>query len=302
MSRAQPIRELVTREGLRLLHKGVMRPLFPLAFQRRWIVGVSFLAPLPRSANVERVELAPVPTRKLTSSGTEETNGAILYLHGGGYVTGSWRTQKTIGMGLGKAAALPVYMPEYRLAPEHPFPAARDDALASYQWLLEQGLEPSSIVLAGDSAGGGLALSTALAIRDEEMPQPGALYLISPWVDLTMSNPSVEAKRRKDAALHVEWVGQDAAAYAGPAALDDPGVSPLFADHAGLPPTLIHAGSEEIFVGECRELAERLRVAGVDSELIVFDGMWHEFQVHAPLLRRSVEALDAAGAFIRAYA
>ena len=299
MNASQRALEIANREALRLVHKTIM-PRLPTPAQRRWLDAVALLAPLPRDVSAEPAADAPFPTKRIAAAEAREEDGAILYLHGGGFVTGSWKTQKTIAAGLSRSSGRPAYMPEYRLAPEHPFPAALDDALATYGWLLERGVEPASIVISGDSAGGGLALAAAHAIRDETLPMPGALYLVSPWVDLTLSSPSID--RVADPTLNVAWVGGGARAYAGSADPSDPRISPLFAEQAGLPPVLIHAGSEEIFVDECRDLADRLEAAAVDVELKVYDGMWHEFQVHAPLVRRSTEALEAAGEFIRANA
>lgn len=243
---------------------------------------------------------APVPTDRVLPSGARSER-TILYLHGGGYVVGSARSYRAFTGRLALAAGAEVVAPEYRLAPEHPFPAARDDAIATYEWILEQGAEPSAVAIAGDSAGGGLTIATALAIRDAELPLPGALYVNAPWLDLTLSSETIASKRRADPILRTAWLRQAATAYAAGTPKTDPGVSPLFADFAGLPPTLIQVGSEEVLLAEAGQLAERMRDAGIDVELTVYDGLWHDFQLQAPVLRRATEALEAAGEFIRSY-
>jgi acetyl esterase/lipase len=230
-----------------------------------------------------------------------EPESAVLYLHGGTYCVGSWRVYEGLITHLAVAAEAAVYAPNYRLSPEHPHPAALDDALDAYRWLLERGVSPNRIALAGDSAGGGLALATAVAIRDSELPPPASLVLISPWVDLRCDSPSMTHNVRIDPLLRPSWSRACAAMYLGQHDPADPACSPLFATHEGLPPTLIQVGSDEIILDDSTRLAERCRKAGVDVTLQKFDGLWHEFQIHVGMLEAADEAVADIGTFLDAH-
>ena len=246
-------------------------------------------------------DMGGVPARRLRSTNAN-SHQVILYLHGGAYILGGPISHGNVAAQLGHAAGAEGYFPDYRLAPEHPFPAALDDALAAYRWLLAQGHAPHNIIIAGDSAGGGLTLATAVAIRDSQMPQPAALVLISPWVDLTLSGESINSRASRDPLLRPSWLRWGAKAYCGGEDASHPGCSPLFADLAGLPPMLIHVGSEEILLDDSLRLEQRAKEAGVKVRLHVYENMWHDFQAHIGVLPESDAAFAEIGAFIQQHA
>ncbi len=221
----------------------------------------------------------------------------LVYLHGGAYCFGSARTHRALTCHLALAMDCGVFSVDYRLAPENPYPAALEDALTAYRAVASGGQAP---LLAGDSAGGGLALSAAIALRDAGEPeQPPGLLLISPLVDLTGSGESRRTNDRKDALLRNGSLSRNGPAYAGGIDLADPRVSPINADLAGLPPTLIQAGTHELLLSEGTELAARMQAAGTPSELQTFDGMWHDFQLHAGMMRESDEAVAKIGVWAK---
>jgi epsilon-lactone hydrolase len=214
---------------------------------------------------------------------------AVLYLHGGAYCVGSPATHRAITSHLAREAGATVFAVDYRLAPEHPFPAASEDALAAYCWLLDNGYQSDHIFLAGDSAGGGLALATAMQIRDRSLPPPGGLLLLSPWVDLTLTDRSAE-EQRHDVMLTWATLDHAAAQYAGDQR-HHPLASPLFADLAALPPTLIIVGTDEILFGDAERLFDQLTVAGTSCQLSVYEDMWHVFPVQAGALTTANQAI-----------
>jgi phosphinothricin tripeptide acetyl hydrolase len=191
-------------------------------------------------------------------------------------------------------------LPDYRLAPEHPFPAAVDDAVAAYRWLLDRGQTPERMVLAGDSAGGGLTVATLLALRDRGLPLPAAGVCISPWVDLTLSGASYDAKAATDPIVTRDGVTEMARAYLGQTEARTPLASPLFADLSGLPPLLIQVGSEEVLLDDSVALAKRAKTAGVDATLEIWPSMIHVWHWFLPMLDEAQAAIDVIGAFVQA--
>ena len=202
---------------------------------------------------------------------------------------------------LAVAADAQVYAPNYRLAPEHPYPAALEDAVAAYRWLLGTGVPPSRIALAGDSAGGGLAFATAIAIRDSDLPAPSALALISPWLDLRCDTPSMTKNAGIDPMLRPAWSRACSTMYRDGRDPDHPGCSPLFAAHQDLPAVLIQTGTDEIIVDDSIRLEASCREAGGEVTLQVFDGLWHDFQTHAGILEEADEAIGEIAAFLDAH-
>jgi monoterpene epsilon-lactone hydrolase len=221
----------------------------------------------------------------------------ILYFHGGAYVTGSLLSSRVLASELAFETGFRVLSFEYRLAPEHPYPAALEDALDVYGHLLSCGVDPEDIVFAGESAGGGLLLCTALALKDRGMPLPSALVCLSPWTDLEMKGESIEINAKSDPLLTHEYLKSSAAMYAGGQSLALPYISPVNGDFSGLPDVLIHAGSDEILLDDARLLRERLAGCGVKADLKVFEDMWHVWHIFD--IPEAHEALAGIGDFIR---
>ncbi len=228
-------------------------------------------------------------------------DAAILYLHGGGYVLGSPASHRGLVAQLARAAGTLAFALDYRLAPEHRCPAAIDDAFAAYEQLLDRGFAPQRIAIAGDSAGGGLALATALRIREQGRPAPAALVLISPWLDLTQSGESYATRAALDPVLTKQALEDFAADYVGPDG-DRRGIgaSPLFADLKGLPKTLTQVGDAEILLSDAERFHERALAAGVSSELETAADMTHVWHIFYPILEPARAAIERAGRFVRA--
>jgi acetyl esterase/lipase len=188
---------------------------------------------------------------------------------------------------------------DYRLAPEHPFPAALDDALAAYRWLLAEGADPRRIAVMGDSAGGGLAFSLLLRLRDQGAPLPAAAVALSAWTDLALTGASLRLNAAADPMLNAEDLPKLAACYLASADPRDPYASPLYGDATGLPPTLIQAGSDEILHDDSTRMADRLRAAGCEVELEIWPRMPHAWHLFAPVLPEARRAIERIGAFVR---
>lgn len=230
--------------------------------------------------------------------GVDTAEHVVLHLHGGAYVLGSPESHRGLAAALSRTSHAQVFMPRYRLAPEHRFPAALDDALAAYRWLVEErGFPTERIAISGDSAGGGLALATLFAARDAGLPLPSCYLGLSPWTDLAATGASMTALDGTDPWLSADMVLPASRAYAGDAALDHPLVSPLYGEFEGLPPMLVHVGSDEILYDDSVRLVERARAAGVDASLGCFPGLWHVFQAFP--LPESRTSLRELGAFVR---
>jgi epsilon-lactone hydrolase len=225
-------------------------------------------------------------------------NKVFLYLHGGGYALGSKATHRALVAEIARQVGFCALIPEYRLAPEFPFPAALNDALRCYEWLLETGHDPSDIVIGGDSAGGGLALATMIAARDKGLPLPAAQVLISPWVDLTVSQPSIYKFMEKTPMFYLREMKVWARNYADEHALDHPLISPLYADLQGLPPILLQMSDTEVLVDEDLLLAERAQAAGVPVDLQVSHGLMHVWHIYWRYLEQAREAITRIVTFI----
>jgi epsilon-lactone hydrolase len=253
--------------------------------------------PTPADVAIDHVAAPTRPAEWLTPPGVRG-NAVLLYLHGGGYVIGSPRSHRHLAAALARASGARALLLDYRLAPEHPFPAALDDAVAAYGWLLAQGVDARHLVVAGDSAGGGLTVATLLALRDQGLPLPAAGVCISPWVDLTCSGASYTSKAAVDPIVTSDGVAMMAKAYVGAGDPKAPLVSPLFADLRGLPPLLVHVGSDEVLLDDALGLAERARRAGIDVNVEEWPAMihvWHWFQ---PMLEEAERAIADIGAFV----
>ena len=257
------------------------------------------LTVLPKGARFQPVDAGGVKAEWMEMPQVNRDR-VFLLLHGGGYSSGSPRTHRKLAANLSRAAFARVLTPEYRLAPEHPFPAAIKDAIKVYGWLLDQGIPAANIVVGGDSAGAGLALSMLLALRDAGAAMPRAAVLMSAWTDLTVSSPSHAANKKLDPQVTREGLRKAGELYIGKHDPALPQASVLFADPRGLPPLLLQVGGDEVLLDDSRIFAERARAAGVDATLRVFDGMWHVFQAHAPEVPEAQAAMNDIAAFIRA--
>ena len=256
------------------------------------------LATVPEDVTWSDFDAGGVPARHVAAPGVRDDRG-VLYFHGGGYVAGGLDSHTELMGSLARACRAPVLGIDYRLAPEHPYPAAVDDAVASYERLLGNGIDPARVVIGGDSAGGGLTLACLLALRSAGTPLPAGAILISPWTDLSGSGASMQGRLAADPMLSGDLLAPMAAAYAGEAELTDPGVSPLFGDLAGLPPLLVQVGDDEVLLDDSTRLAARAEAAGVSAQLHVFEGAFHVFQMF-PALPESREALAEMGRFFDA--
>jgi monoterpene epsilon-lactone hydrolase len=268
--------------------------------QRQQLRALVSAQPLPAEVNVTAAELGGVPTADITVDGVESRH-VVLYFHGGVYVIGDAFLAAELASQVGRRAQAKVISVDYRLAPEHPYPAAIDDALAAYQALLDDGVAPSDIAFAGESAGGGLAIATLVNAGVCGLPMPAAAYLMSPYVDLTLAGTTMETRRAADPLLSRELLEPRVADYV---AGEDPAhglISPLFADLSGLPPLLIQAGTHEVLLDDALRLARQAANADVEVTLDIIPGVPHVFQAYHPILDEAAAALDRARQFLVAH-
>lgn len=254
--------------------------------------------PRPEGTTCEPIVAAGVPCEWIVCRGAG-AHGTLLYLHGGGYVMGSLNTHRGVVANISAASGLRGLAVDYRLGPEHPFPAAVDDATAVYRWLLARGTAPETIVIAGDSAGGGLTMATLVALRDAGDPLPAAGVCLSPWVDLACSGDSMHSKAAVDPMVQRDRLLRMAEAYLGGGDARAPLASPLYADLRGLPPLLVQVGTRETLLDDSTRLASRARAAGVDVVLEPWDDMIHVWQAFAPLLPEADRAVARIGEWVR---
>ena len=266
--------------------------------QRERLESLAKYQPMPPHVDVQQTKAGNVLVEWLRPTGTG--NGqALLFFHGGGYTMGSCNTNRAIASRVAIASATPSLIFEYRLAPEYPFPAALEDALAAHRWLSSRGISPQKIVFVGGSAGGGLAIATALSLRDNGDPLPAAIVCISPWVDLELTGESITTRAGVDPLMNREYLQSHAARYIGDHDPRSPLISPIYADLHGLPPMLIQVGDYETLLSDSVRLADQARNANVDVTLDTWEGMWHFWHLSARLVPEGKKAIDRAGAFIR---
>ena len=256
--------------------------------------------PLPADVTTSSGSLGGIPVVNVEVAGADHAS-LIFYLHGGAYAIGTAASSVGLASDLARRAGARLVTVDYRLAPEHPHPAAIDDAVAAYRGLLDSGVAASAIAIAGESAGAGLAAATLVALKHAGLPQPSAAVLMSPWADLTLSSESISAKAAVDPALTPEGLWRRAADYVAAGDRRSELVSPIFADLTGLPPLLIQAGSHEILLGDATRLAARAAAADVAVRLEVTPGVPHVFQGFAAMLDEGDAALTKAGEFLRAH-
>lgn len=254
--------------------------------------------PLPEGMTTEPVTAGGVPGEWVRAESTDP-HKVVYYLHGGAYVRGSTETHRGLTGRIAAEGGVRVLAVDYRLGPEHPFPAAVDDALAGYRWLLGQGVAPGKIVVAGDSAGGGLALALLVALRDAGDPLPNSAVLLSPWTDLTASGHSIEARAEIDPFIAKQYLLDMAQMYLGGANPRDPLASPVFAELHGLPPLYIQVGTAETLYDDATRIEEKVKAAGGQATLEPWEDMIHAWHLFAPVLPEGRQAIEKIGAFLR---
>lgn len=253
---------------------------------------------IPEDVRCQPLDADGVPAEWVATP-RAQNDKVVFFLHGGGYSSGSINTHRELASRISRAAGARVFLIDYRLAPEHPYPAALEDSLTAYRWLLSDGANPAHIVIAGDSAGGGLTVATLVALRDAGGPLPAAAVCLSPWVDMEGNSESRRTKAGLDPSVRPDDVASQAKAYLGGADPKTPLASPLYADLHGLPPLLIQVGGAEILLDDSTRLAERARTAGVNATLEVWDEMPHVWQFFAFMLPEGQQAIDRIGEYIR---
>jgi epsilon-lactone hydrolase len=292
--RFQLKREVITRETS------------TVALRKQHAEGAKKLGPIPSSVAVSAVKIPGLPeglaAEWIHPAGSADLPGpkdkAIFYTHGGGYVSGNCEDHRMHVAKFVRDAGVGALLYDYRLAPEHPFPAAMEDTLTAYRWLLEQGVRPENLLIAGESAGGGLCLASLLAIRDEGLPLPAAGVALSPWTDLKCSGSSYRTNAMRDISTLGSW-DVWGSYYVGE---NDPGmpwISPLYGDLHGLPPVMIQVGDHEILLDDALRFAEKARAAGVEVSLHVWEGMVHCFPLLAPLFPEATQAWEETIAYIQ---
>ena len=289
----------IVKGFLRSLVKPMFGPPLSYPLQRSWLNAMTALNFAPKQTQRAALNVAGVPVQRVsnTADAGAATDNIILYLHGGAYCAGTAKSHAGLTAHLAKKCQAQVFVPEYRLAPEHPFPAAIDDCLSCYEWLLAQGHEPANIILAGDSAGGGLVMATALRLKEKNLAQPAGLVLISPWVDLTLANRQ-QVSDKIDPLLR--WSTLDVATQCYLNGIDrkDPLASAIFADLSDLAPMLIQVGSEEILLGDAQRLYDQAKKYQVDVSFNLYQQGWHVFHLQAGLINMADQAIDEISQFM----
>lgn len=248
--------------------------------------------------NVETAEVTGLRAEWLRPR--QATPGKVLlYLHGGAYVLGSCQSHRHMVSYLARESHVDALLPEYRLAPEHPFPAAVDDAVAVFRWLISQGYGADDIVVSGDSAGGGLAVAMMLALRDTGGPMPKAAFLLSPWLDLSASGETIETRKEQDPWFNPKDMPTVAKFYCADDEVRHPLVSPVYAQMHGLPTTHVQVGNDEILLSDATRLVEGIVASGGNAEIEVFDKLWHVFQAFHLVMPEARDAVVSLGERIR---
>jgi acetyl esterase/lipase len=271
-----------------------------MAEQRQGFEAVAQMFPLPDDVQVQSLEIAQRFNADWVSVPESASDRAVLYLHGGGYVIGSNTTHRELAGRVARAARARVLVINYRLAPEHPFPAAVEDATEAYRWLLDQGVAPQRITVAGDSAGGGLALATLLALKEADDALPACAVCLSPWIDLEGTGASAQPGAVDDPMITADGLRETGLQYA-PQDIRHPLAAPLYGNYTGLPPLLIQVGTREVLLDDARRAADKARAAGVDVTLEEEEGLIHVWQMFGPDMPEAATALEHIGAFIRAH-
>ena len=282
------LRRLLARHMARTAGKTVMSPENPRQIARKRMDAGADRLPTPDDIRIEQIEVSGLSALSFTPD--EVRPGLLLFLHGGGYCLGSAKSHRPLVTRLSKALRIKAVSVDYRLAPEHIFPCAVDDGVTALNWAMSQSDGP--VLIAGDSAGGGLTLASLLRQREQGRPLPQGVYLISPWTDLTGSGDSIKSRAAADPMLKPDWLTTGAQLYLEDTPADTPEASPLFADLAGLPPMFIQTGDDEILRDDSIRFAQKLEQAGVPVHCEIWTALWHDFPLFAPLLPEADLALE----------
>lgn len=291
---------------LRLKPEVITRETSTVQLRKEFEEGAKKYGTIPAGIVVSPVTIPGLPkgyfAEWIHPAGSPDSPGssdkAIFYTHGGGYVSGNCIDHRMHVAKIVHAAGVGALLYDYRLAPEHPFPAGMEDTLTAYRWLLGQGLNPASIVIVGESAGGGLCLASLLAIRDEKLPLPAAGVALSPWTDLALTGESYRTNALRDISILGSW-DIWSKYYIGPNDPCNPWISPLYGDMRGLPPILIQVGDHEILLDDAVGFAEKARDAGVDITLHVWEDMVHCFPLLAPMFPEATQAWEETITYIQ---
>ncbi|WHY88734.1 alpha/beta hydrolase [Neobacillus novalis] len=268
---------------------------FNLEAARNNLEALSGFTPIAPNIKVEKTTVEGVPAEWVTAPNAKEDR-VLLYLHGGAYIMGSCTTHRYLASKLSQSTETRVLVPEYRLAPEHPYPAAIEDAVRAYRGIISSGVSPEKIIIGGDSAGGGLTLATLLSLKEAGDTLPALTVLLSPWTDLEGTGDSMQTRADADPWLQPEPISATAALYIRDLDPRHPLVSPIYADLSGLPPMLVHVGNDEILLDDSVRLVDRARAAGVEVNFKIWDDMWHVFQTFA--IPEGQQAIDEIGEFV----
>lgn len=269
----------------------------PLAMRQR-LDSISRLLSKAKRVKVESTTVAGLYAEWLRPQGAPDDK-VLLYLHGGAYVLGSCQSHRSMVSHIARASGINALLPEYRLAPEHKFPAAIEDTVAVYRVLLASGISPENIVIAGDSAGGGLTVATLLSLRHTGDPLPAAAILLSPFLDVTASGESATTRADRDPWFHAGDLDVVVRHYCRADEVKNPLVSPVFANVAGLPPVYIQVGDDEILLSDSTRFADKMRAAGGTVEIEIWPGMWHVFQLFVGKMPEARQAINKIGDYLR---
>jgi len=273
---------------------------FNIAVARAGLEAMTGDTVLPDGTECETISIGGIKTEWIRVPNSDATK-VVLYLHGGGYALGSIDTHRGLGARIAEASGCAVLMPDYRLAPETPFPGAVEDGTAAYLFLLEQGIKAESIAIGGDSAGGGLTFATLVNLRDQGHPLPAAAFTLSPWVDMEGLGDSMESRAAADPMIQKDGLARFAQMYLADADPRSPLAAPLYADVSGLPPILIQVGTAEVLLDDAVRIEARLRESGGSVVLEQYEDLIHVFQAFAPIVPESVEAIGKIGAFVKSH-
>lgn len=266
--------------------------------RRRFLAMEALIPHPPRDTQTITINVGGVSANRVITPASRP-NRHVLYLHGGAYRLGAPSTYRHFTWRVASAAQARALVIDYRLAPEHPFPAALEDAVSCYRWLLAEGADPRRFAVVGDSAGGGLALALLLKLRDSGLPLPAAAVALSPWTDLASTGASLTLNAKSDAMVNAHDVPKFAADYLAGADPRDPYASPLYGDPSGLPPTLIQVGSDEVLRDDAVRMAKRMQHAHCQVELQIWPQMPHVWHLLAPILPEAREAITEIGKFVQ---